>query len=110
MNKVTSKYKGHAIVVEADGSNEPNRYWITAWIDGFTFSRRKAFLDASALSTAIGNEIDRILNPLANNAIIRHTFIDKYGDLHYWQKCTNFDQIGKPGFTPIWPTDKQERE
>lgn len=110
MHKLTGKYKGHDIVVEADGSNELMKYWITAWIDGFTFSRRKAFLDASALSTAIGNEFEKITMLLANNAIIRHTFTDKYGDLQYWRKCTNIDQIEQPGFTPIWPTDKQEKE
>ena len=108
MNKVTSKYKGHVIVVEVESAGEPTKHWLTSWIDGFTFSRRAVFTYGNTASTQANNEHDKIVGLLANDAIIRHTFTDKYGNLHYWQKCTNIDQIGKPEFTPIWPADKQE--
>lgn len=110
MNKVTSKYKGHAIVVDIENAGELMKFWLTSWIDGFTFSRRAVFTYGETASTFANQEHDNIVELLANDAITRHTFTDKYGDLHYWQKCTNIDQIGKPGFTPVWPTDKQERE
>ena len=104
MIKVTSNYKGHAIVVELDSSDELMKYWLTSWIDGFTLSRRAVFsYGGASMSDLAAQENDSIQRLLAKEAIVRYTFTDKYGNLHYWQRCSNIHQIAEPDFKAIWP-------
>jgi len=88
MNKLQVRYKDHVIVVEVDHSDEPTHRWLTSWIDGFTFTRKKVLCSDEESQDVIYSESARITHLLANNLIVRHTFTDKYGDLYYWKRVT----------------------
>ena len=111
MHKLSGKYKGHVIVVEADQRIQSYGCLLTAWIDGYTYYSRvmtdeQDLRDPKPPAQTLMNMIQKYLQ---SEAIVRHTFTDRAGNLHYWQHCSNIDQVLKPNFQPIWPSDTQER-
>jgi hypothetical protein len=105
MIKLQENVNGHTVVVEADQRIQSYGCLLTAWIDGYTYYNRlmtdaQDLRDPKPPARTLMNMIKKYLE---SEAIVRYTFTDRAGNLHYWRHCSNLDQVFNAHFQPIWP-------